>query len=555
MPDSRLDGAVITVDGRALTAELHARLVQLRVEESVQLPDAFELRFEDAYFKLFDEAIFAVGTKIEIGMRADGDPTVITSGEVTALSVEPGRSTGSGGPGRHELVVSGFDLTHRLAQAPRRRTFQSMSDADIAGQIGAEYSLQVDADATGPRHDYVMQSNETDLAFLRRRAARTGHDLWVTGSTLHLKRRPSAQATPPNLRWGDNLLHFSVRFTAADRADEVLVRGWDPMGKQAIIGRATDTELITDALAAMQSDSSAQRSFGSIQRSATTLVVRDQAEADQVADSLLSRASGEGVVLRGDAKGDPQIGAGADLKIDGAGSRLSGRYRATSVTHLYGSGHPYQTRFVCSGPESAGLADLIGGRAAEPFRPEMLGLMVGEVTNTDDPEGLCRVKVRLPSFSTEEESAWARVASPGAGPRRGMQWMPEVNDEVLVGFEHGDPTRPMVLGGLWNRSDLPPEPGAVDGGRTNTRLLTSRDGHRLALTDDPTATAELSVSGTAAKLILTQDSSELTGDTELTISAKKIVISATESLTLSGPRVEISADTALTLKGQPIKLN
>ena len=78
------------------------------------------------------------------------------------------------------------------------------------------------------------------------------------------------------------------------------------------------------------------------------------------------------------------------------------------------------------------------------------------MTNNDDPEGMARVKVTFPWFSGDVESTWARLVATGAGPNCGLVWIPQVDDEVLVGFEHGDMRHPYVLGGLWNPVDPPP---------------------------------------------------------------------------------------------------
>ena len=106
-----------------------------------------------------------------------------------------------------------------------------MSDADIARRIAGEYSLDPDVDGGSGVLDHVLQSNETDLAFLTRRAARIGFDCWVTNKTLHFKRKPQGEGQPPTLRWGENLQRFSVRFSAIERCDEVVTRGWDPLGQ------------------------------------------------------------------------------------------------------------------------------------------------------------------------------------------------------------------------------------------------------------------------------------------------------------------------------------
>src|SRR5205085_2988322 len=110
------------------------------------------------------------------------------------------------------------------------------------------------------------------------------------------------------------------------------------------------------------------------------------------------------------------------------------------------------------------------------------GVVVGVVTNNqDDPDGLGRVKVKFPWLSNDEESFWARVAVPMAGKERGFYFLPEVEDEVLVAFEHGDPRFPYVLGSLWNGQDKPPE---KNDGKNNVRVIKSRSGHVIRLNDE-----------------------------------------------------------------------
>lgn len=544
----RLDGVVLKVDGRPLAPELYPRLVTVRVEESVQLPDFFAVHFDDPHFEIFDKGTFALGGRMEIAFRAEGDPVVVTDGEITAIVIEPGVS------GRHELVLTGFDPTHRMAREPKSRSFQRVTDADIASRIAGEYGLDADVDGTGATHDYVLQAGETDYAFLRRRAARIGFDVWVSDRKFHFKKRPRSDAAPPSLKYGKNLSRFSVRFSAAERCDEVQIRGWDQLGKQPIQGQASETDPGTDAPAAQELSGAAQRAFGRVKRNAGQFPVTDQAEADKLASSLLLRASGEEVVLRGEAVGDPLIGAGASVRIEGIGSRLTGKYRVTGVEHSYAAGKPYVTRFVCGGKEPGSLADLTGPGTAAGDKRGWHGLVIGIVTNNDDPEKLGRVRVQFPTLSADDESAWARIATPGGGPKRGLQWLPEVDDEVLVGFELDDHARPVVLGGLWNRTDTPPDPGAVGGGVVKQRLMASRKDSRLIF-DDEVPSVSLLLGGSPCALKLEKSESALTGDQKLVISATQIEIKATQKLLLSGAQVEVTASGPLTASGKPIKLN
>lgn len=128
------------------------------------------------------------------------------------------------------------------------------------------------------------------------------------------------------------------------------------------------------------------------------------------------------------------------------------------------------------------MIELIG--LATTHRPpdgRFYGVTMGVVTNNQDPDGLGRVKVKFPWLSDEEESHWARVVSPMAGPDRGLYLLPEVDDEVLLAFEHGMVEFPYVLGSLWNGQDTPP--AANDDGENNLRMIKSRSGHTIILDD------------------------------------------------------------------------
>ena len=114
---------------------------------------------------------------------------------------------------------------------------------------------------------------------------------------------------------------------------------------------------------------------------------------------------------------------------------------------------------------------------AEELRHEAI---VGIVVDNKDPDKLGRVKVKFPTLS-EDASHWAPISALGAGADRGWFFLPEIDDEVLVMFAHGELSRPVVLGALWNGVDKPPE---SNGGGNERRLFHSRCGHELIFDDD-----------------------------------------------------------------------
>ncbi|MGH3943136.1 MAG: phage baseplate assembly protein V [Pseudonocardiaceae bacterium] len=194
------------------------------------------------------------------------------------------------------------------------------------------------------------------------------------------------------------------------------------------------------------------------------------------------------------------------------------------------------------------------------------GVAIGIVTNNKDPDGLGRVKLKLPWMSDEVESNWARIAAPMAGPGRGTYFLPEVDDEVLVAFEHGSPEFPYVLGGLWNGKDKPPETNSD--GKNDVRVIKSRSGHVIRLTDTKgSEQIEIIDKSTKNSIVISAK------DNKITISADAdIIIQSTNGkLVLSGKGVEITSkadvkieassnlavksNAQLNIKGQLVNIN
>ncbi len=117
-----------------------------------------------------------------------------------------------------------------------------------------------------------------------------------------------------------------------------------------------------------------------------------------------------------------------------------------------------------------------------PVAGRIYGVVTGIVTNVDDPDGQGRVKLKYPWLQDDSESPWSRIVSLMGGPNRGIVFRPELNDEVLVVFEHGDMRKPYVLGALWNGADAMPSERGSDADN-NVRLIKSRSGHLIVLDD------------------------------------------------------------------------
>jgi uncharacterized protein involved in type VI secretion and phage assembly len=194
------------------------------------------------------------------------------------------------------------------------------------------------------------------------------------------------------------------------------------------------------------------------------------------------------------------------------------------------------------------------------------GVVIGIVTNTKDPDGLGRVKLALPWLADNVDSDWARIAVPMAGDGRGVFFPPEVNDEVLVAFEHGDPHVPYVLGALWNGKDKPPEANAD--GRNDVRTIRSRSGHVIRLTDKQ-GTERIEIVDKSGKTRVVLDSADgkitITGDSgvvidapngTLTLRGQEVAINAKTGVKIeAGSDLSATAKTRLAIKGQVVQIN
>jgi uncharacterized protein involved in type VI secretion and phage assembly len=212
------------------------------------------------------------------------------------------------------------------------------------------------------------------------------------------------------------------------------------------------------------------------------------------------------------------------------------------------------------------LGALLEAQSAADLGGRLFGVVVGIVTNNQDPDGLGRVRIRFPWLSDAEESHWARVAAPMAGGGRGVYFLPEVDDEVLVAFEHGDLRLPYVLGGLWNGQDSPPADN--EDGNNNIRLIQSRSGHLIRLNDedgketveiiDRTGKNSIVVDTAANTVTITTDKDIALVASQGTISleAQKIALkSSADTKIEAGAGMDVEATATLNVKGATINLN
>jgi phage protein D len=446
--------------------ELIKYLLEITIEESLHLPAMFTLVVHNSYLPTSDrseyqpwrhEKLFEVGTKIRLGFissttqdenfQEEIDDYLI-EGEITAIEVHFNERSEA------PIVIRGYDISHRLHRGRYNRSFLNMTDSDIVHKIASETGIKPGKiDPSGEPHEYVFQENQTNMEFLRERAARIGFELFVQSDKIHFC-KPESQESPLALRWLVDISSFSTRITSAEQVNEVEVRYWDYSKKILKTAKAQKEKVITNTGNGVGSDTNSK--FNNSRPSIMTVVDKpnfSDKQAEIMAQSLCDELGGEFVYADAKAEGNPHIRPGRVVTLEKMGDRFSGKYYVTETRHNFNQ-RTYTTHFSVRGLRGGSLFTTLSPQVR--LQPGQT-FLVGIVTDNKDPQGLSRVKVKFPTLTEEHTSNWARVVAPGAGKNRGFDCLPEVQDEVLVGFEHGDIHRPYIIGGVWNGEDGAPE--------------------------------------------------------------------------------------------------
>ena len=505
-----------------LAADAEQLVIRTVAETHLHLPGMFEIMFNDKSGDVVTSAGLSIGTEVRVFGPAgkDGTPQLLVAGEVTSIE------------GMFErlnfiTVVRGYDKAHRLQRARRTRTFLNMTDSDIASQIATEAGLtpgQIDSSST--THVHLGQCNQTDWDFLSQRAREIGFETGVADGNFYFRKASTVTgagtAKPVSMTFRQNLWLFRPRLTAGNLPSEVEVRVWDP-AQATVIASQTATAAGSASLTGYQpatiagtftsagaaeaegaegaEEAETEEETGNLGPAPATdaYVINDRpaatgaaitAAATQIASSLADHIGSTFAEAEGEAAGDPSIKAGAAITVSGVPAPFGGTWLVTSARHIFDQREGgYRTLFEASGRQERSLLGLASAPSVRPAPPQVPGLACAVVTNNNDDTQKGRVKVALPWLSPDYESDWAPVVQFGAGKRSGAMFLPEVGDEVLIGFELGDPRRPYVLGGIVNTAttyDLGGQAVQATGmaGEVVRRGFVSAAGNRLVFHDE-----------------------------------------------------------------------
>ncbi|WP_316738494.1 phage baseplate assembly protein V [Pedobacter aquatilis] len=463
-----IDGAAIPVDFNLLSVGVQHELNKISEAQLLFLADAAR-----DPFAISDSGIFKVGSLVEVRCGySTAQADLIFSGIVTAQSMDMGRGNGVQFKiiCKHKAVL--MSLPHKS------RVFSDVKDSEIWATLISAAGLEAKVSPSSLLHESLVQHDCSDWDFIVQRAQRLGFDviceadggLRITPADLNISERLS-------LSYGETILDFKAHYDASGQLPGLSVSGWDSSNQEEFSEAAA--EPVLSGFAGPNQEN--LNNIFSENGNAFSAAISEVQDAAQRADSELLRM--RLCALRGEVQfyGEASLLPGDLIALRGLGSLYSGKAFVSGVYQEFGGGDWITTaRF---GLEQAKSAETeLQNRLSEATNLQASSVQTLRIAKvlevSSDPDGAFRIQVQLPGLGLE--MLWARVSGFYASRGSGAFFMPEVDDEVLVGFLGEDFASPVVLGSLYSAA----HPAPVSQNKHNDiKLISTRSGLALSFND------------------------------------------------------------------------
>jgi Rhs element Vgr protein len=423
-------------------------------------------------FPVSDSATFKPGAAIVISAGYNGNVAVIFSGIVVRHSLS------IAGANDARLTVECRDKAVKMTVGRKSKLFTDQTDsAALQALIGGHDGLTAEVQSTSISHTGLVQHYSSDWDFLLSRAEACGSVVVVDDGKVTVKPPDVSAAAALSVAYGDSLMDFHADLDARHQYASVKAQAWDPA-----------TQALLQAEAAQPAALNAQGDIDS----ATLAQVLGIASVDLQTAALWTKETLDGWVkaqqlksglarLRGHMRfqGSALAKVGGLIELAGVGTRFNGTVYVSGLTHQIEDG-TWTTEADFGTPvEWFSERTDIQAPPASGLLPGIDGLYVGVVKKLDaDPGSENRIQVSVPSANLD--GVWARLLQPYASDGFGFFWLPEVGDEVLLGWFNNDPDFPVVLGSLYSSKRKPPYALAAD---NDTKAFVTRSKCKLEIND------------------------------------------------------------------------
>ncbi|WP_075187444.1 type VI secretion system tip protein VgrG [Teredinibacter haidensis] len=449
---------VIKIDGDDKTGDL--KIESVRVSKAVNRIAKAWIHLIDGdmpsqTFPISDKSDLSPGNKVDIEVGYGSESSAIFSGIIVKHGIEIGTSTDT------RLVIECADEAIKMTFGRKHANFISLSsgdvvkDSEVISTIVGNYSgLTADIETTDAELSSLVQYGATDWDFILSRAE-VNNMLVISEEGKISVKTPKFTSMPIlTVTYGIDIMDFRADLDSRFQLSQVTSTAWDSTTMK-VVEETVTLEPDSSARATKNGNLSTVLGVGRFTLKTSTPQVQKSLKSWSTAQLTKSKLS----LLRGHVKfqGNATPKLGEQIKVVGVGERFSGNVFCSAIEHRIENGSWItDVEFGCSPHWFTDQQDITYPKAAG-LVPAFEGLQIGVVLKLDeDPEGQYRVKVDIPLQQATEPGIWARLSHPYASAGFGSFFIPEIGDEVVLGYFSNDPGYPVILGSLYSKKNTSP---------------------------------------------------------------------------------------------------
>jgi Rhs element Vgr protein len=441
------------------------------------------------------------------------------------------------------LVIECKDKAYKMALERKSKYFIDSKDSDAIESLAGAYSLAKDITATTVKHKQMVQYNCTDWDFMISRMELNGFAVLVDNGKIKAK-KPEVGSATATVAFGEDVLGFDASLDATYQYQTVTCKAWD-ISSQSIAASDNQSVGITES-----GDLTSSSMAGKVNGSTITYAHSGKLPEDELKSwatarqtkNILSKARGV-ISCKGKFEAKPT----ETLELKGFGNHFNGKHFISGVRHELKDSLWETTIQFGWWPEMFTEQYAVNNPPSSGIIPSVSGLQIGIVTQLEkDPENEFRIQVKFPLMDNDAEGIWARVALLDAGDTRGSFFMPEIKDEVIVGFINDDPRDAVVLGMLNSSSKPAPLQPADDnhekGFFTRSKMKILFNDEKKIMTLSTPAGKEIIMDEDQKKIIIQDDNKnkiEMSKDGIVIESCKDLKFKARADIKGEGVNVEM----------------
>lgn len=400
-------------------------------------------------FPLSDAETFVPGAEVEIKAGYGDQESTLFKGLVIRHGIRVGADNDA------RLVIECRDKAVKLTVGRKNANFIDKKDSDIISALISGAGLSANVGQTTLQHGELVQYHCTDWDFLLSRAEANGLLVIPVDGTVSVKAPAVSGSAVLCVTYGESLMDLETEMDARSQLSSVSAYAWDPKTQVSKTGSAAAPRTLNAQGNLSSGDLAKVIGLSEYRLQSMAALEAEELPAWAKARQLkagLARVRGR-MRFQGSALALP----GTLIELAGVGERYNGDVFVTSVEHLIEDGEWITEVGFGMGDQWFADRPEVSNPLAAGRLPGVQGLHVGVVLKLDgDPAGESRIKVSVPVMGAEQDGVWARLAQLYASNAFGALFIPEVGDEVVLGFFDADPAHPVVLGSLYSSSKHPP---------------------------------------------------------------------------------------------------